>query len=227
MMTPTELAAELGISAKTLRAWLRKHYPRPAHEHGSDWQVPDQAVTSARERWAASRQPQRSSPTTRAAVPRRAAGRARLGSDEAYVLGLVSKLLDEQPMLQHRFDWLVGDANASGNRARLPVDAFFPKANLVVEYRERQHEEAVAFFDKPDRMTVSGVHRGEQRRMYDKRREIEIPRHGIRLLIVTPGDLDSDGRGRLRRSPGSDSLGIAKLLCDQGVRPSGVRGAVD
>lgn len=68
-----------------------------------------------------------------------------------------------------------------------------------MEYRERQHDEPVAFFDKPERTTVSGVHRGEQRALYDARREAEIPRHGLRLAVVRPADLDADARGRLRR----------------------------
>jgi hypothetical protein len=45
----------------------------------------------------------------------------------------------------------------------LPVDAYFPERGIVVEYYD-QHEEAVTFFDKPDQLTVSGVHRGAQRR---------------------------------------------------------------
>ncbi|WP_309751901.1 hypothetical protein [Novosphingobium sp.] len=45
----------------------------------------------------------------------------------------------------------------------LPVDAWYPELALVIEYRERQHSEAVKFFDQ--RETVSGVGRGEQRRI--------------------------------------------------------------
>ena len=79
----------------------------------------------------------------------------------------------------------------SGRRVRLPVDGYWPFANLVVEYRERQHGQSVPHFDKPARLTVSGVHRGIQRALYDARREELIPRHGIRLVIITPADLDA------------------------------------
>jgi len=34
---------------------------------------------------------------------------------------------------------------------------------VFVEYRELQHDHFVTHFDKPDRLTVSGVHRGVQR----------------------------------------------------------------
>lgn len=67
---------------------------------------------------------------------------------------------------------------------KLPVDGFWPDANLVVEYRERQHDQPVAHFDKPDRLTVSGVHRGAQRALHDAHRDEQIPAHGIRLVII-------------------------------------------
>jgi hypothetical protein len=81
-----------------------------------------------------------------------------------------------------------------------------------VEYRERQHDQPVAHFDKPDRLTVSGVHRGLQRALYDRRREVEIPAHDLRLVVITPADLTSDRRGRLRRERDSDLLAVHALL---------------
>lgn len=136
-------------------------------------------------------------------------------SDEAYVIGLAAEILGETPLTQHRFDWLRGDPGADGRRgATLPVDAYFPEHALVVEYYERQHDEAVAFFDKPDRMTVSGVHRGEQRRRYDQRRVEEIPRHGLRLVIVHAHEFDCDARGRLRRAPETDRVVLQRLLAE-------------
>lgn len=87
----------------------------------------------------------------------------------------------------------------------LPVDAYYPEHGLVVEYRERQHHEAVPFFDKPDRLTVSGVHRGEQRRRYDALRDQMIPKRGLRLVVITPSELASNTRGRLLRSADADA----------------------
>ena len=83
---------------------------------------------------------------------------------------------------------------------------------MVVEYRERQHDEPIAHFDKPDVMTVSGVHRGEQRRLYDERRDTLVPSHGLTLLIVKPSQLDADSRGRLRRHPEFDRRALLALL---------------
>ncbi|MET7487615.1 hypothetical protein [Streptomyces sp. NPDC005538] len=133
-------------------------------------------------------------------------------SDEAYVVGLCSQVLGETALAQHKFDWLLGDPGTGGRRAKLPVDAYWPGHQLVVEYRELQHDQPMPHFDKPDRLTVSGVHRGEQRARYDARRETEIPAHGLRLIVIRPADLDADGRGRLRRSQETDLAALTKIL---------------
>lgn len=133
-------------------------------------------------------------------------------SDEAYVVDLCNKVLGEAALAQHKFDWLLGDAGTSGRRAKLPVDAYWPGHRLVVEYRELQHDQPVPHFDKPDRLTISGVHRGEQRALYDARRDTEIPAHGLRLVVVRPADLDADSRGRLRRNPEADLSALRKIL---------------
>ena len=113
------------------------------------------------------------------------------------MLDLCDELLDETGHRQHTFPWLTGDPNAAGARARLRVDGFYERANVVVEYRERQHFNPVGHFDKPEVMTISGVHRGEQRRRYDERRDDLIPAHGITLWVLTPDELGGNTRGRL------------------------------
>ncbi len=136
----------------------------------------------------------------------------RKDSDEAYVLALCDSVLDEIGWRQHRFDWLRGDPGTTGRQVRLPVDGYWPNANVVVEYRELQHLRPVPHFDKPERLTVSGVHRGIQRALYDALREELIPQHGIRLVIITVQDLASDSRGRLRRERDEDLLAVKRLL---------------
>ena len=51
-MTPRELADELGISPGTLRAWLRRRYPRPGGGRRGRWHLTDDQVAAARARWA-------------------------------------------------------------------------------------------------------------------------------------------------------------------------------
>ena len=87
----------------------------------------------------------------------------REGGDEAYVMDLCDSVLGETGIRQHRFDWLVGDPGKNGQRTKLPVDGYWPGAGIVVEYRERQHDQSTPHFDKVQVLTVSGVHRGLQR----------------------------------------------------------------
>lgn len=136
-------------------------------------------------------------------------------SDEWYVLDLCDEALGAKGRRQHRFDWLLGDPNRLGRRAKLPVDGYWPEAKLVVEYHERQHGQAVDHFDKPDRLTVSGVNRREQRALYDKRRSDEIPKHDLELVIILASQLDATPRGRLKRNRELDLTTIRELLAGQ------------
>lgn len=128
------------------------------------------------------------------------------------MLGLCDEALGEPGSRQHRFDWLMGDPGKNGRCRKLPVDGYWPGAATVVEYREVQHDRPVKHFDKPDVLTVSGVHRGLQRALYDARRDTLIPAHGLRLVVVRPSDLSSSGSGRLRRLRESDIERIRHLL---------------
>ncbi len=78
-------------------------------------------------------------------------------NDENYVIDLCDKVLKQRASRQRRFAFLTGDPNGKGFAAKLPVDAYYDKLKLVIEFRERQHTESVTFFDKPDKMTVSGI----------------------------------------------------------------------
>jgi len=143
---------------------------------------------------------------------------SRAASDEAYVVDLCDAILGEPASRQHRFDWLLGDPGRDGRRRTLPVDAYYAGHRLVIEYRERQHDEPIAHFDKPDILTVSGVHRGIQRRIYDDRRAAEIPAHGLRLVVVRPSELTADQRGRLLRRREPDEAALRALLLGE-ARP--------
>ncbi|MDD3787613.1 MAG: HTH domain-containing protein [Petrimonas sp.] len=134
--------------------------------------------------------------------------------DEHYVLDLCDKVLGLTSSRQHKFDFLLGDPNSKGVAAKLPVDSFYEELNLVVEYRERQHTESVNFFDKPNRMTVSGVHRGEQRRIYDERRREILPKHKINLVEISFTDFNHDRQKRIIKNPKLDEATIKQKLND-------------
>jgi hypothetical protein len=119
-------------------------------------------------------------------------GRSRADSDEHYILDLCDEVLSQQSRRQHRFGFLVGD-----NGHPLPVDAYYPERNLVVEYREYQHSEPLAFFDR--KMTVSGIPRGQQRALYDQRRRDILPENGITLVEFCYSEFARSGARKLKR----------------------------
>jgi hypothetical protein len=119
--------------------------------------------------------------------------------DEKYVIDLCDKVLGLSSIRQHKFEFLLGDKSTNGSQAKLPVDSFYPDLGLVIEYREKQHTESVNFFDKPDKVTVSGVHRGEQRKVYDERRRKLLPENGIELVEISYADFVHDSKKRLKK----------------------------
>jgi hypothetical protein len=134
------------------------------------------------------------------------------GKDEHYVLDLCDKALGLVAKRQHKFDFLIGDPNSKGIAAKLPVDSFYEELKLVVEYREKQHTESVSFFDKPNRLTVSGVDRGVQRKIYDERRRTVLPKHKILLIEISYSDFEYDNQKRIIRRPDTDIEIIKRKL---------------
>lgn len=105
--------------------------------------------------------------------------------DQLYVTDLCDAVLGVRASREHRFAWLLGDLSPNtGRQVRLPVDAYWESLGLVMEFQEEQHSQSVKHFDKPDVLTVSGVHRGVQRRLYDERKAQMIPANGLRLVVI-------------------------------------------
>jgi hypothetical protein len=129
--------------------------------------------------------------------------------DETYIVDLCDDILGLKAHRGHRFDFLLGDPGRGGRQSRLPVDAYYPELNLVVEFHERQHSESVTLFDR--RPTISGTTRGEQRKVYDRRREEVLPQHGITLMVFSYQDFEHTRSKRLRRAH-SDRLIVQERL---------------
>lgn len=138
---------------------------------------------------------------------RRKTRRTREKSDERYVLDLVSDVLGVPYSWQHTFPDLAGDPGVRGNRRTLPVDAFYPSLDLIVEYREKQHFQRVAIMDQ--RMTISGVPRSVQRRKYDEARQKWAETSGIRVLEIRFDELVHDRSGKLLRHRDEDRAVVA------------------
>jgi diadenosine tetraphosphate (Ap4A) HIT family hydrolase len=135
----------------------------------------------------------------------------RIESDEKYVLDLVAEILAEPDYRwQHRFPTLVGDPGKDGRRRLLPVDGYFPRHRLIVEYWEKQHTAPVPIMDEGP--SVSGMSRGHQRRLYDQRRRAWAEANGLRLVILDYRGFERDTQGRLRRNRARDRQIVAEAL---------------
>jgi hypothetical protein len=160
--------------------------------------------------WFFSSTPQVANKAQSIRVPQPAVSKAtskRTHSDEHYIIDLCDEVLGAKGSRQHRFPFLTGDTGRA-----LPVDVYYPQHNLVIEYLEKQHSEAVKFFDKPDKLTASGVPRSEQRKIYDERRRTILPQHGIRLIALPYSMFACTSAGKLCRNRSEDLAAIRSAL---------------
>ena len=140
-------------------------------------------------------------------------GEMAVAKDEAYVIDLCDRVLGRKAVRQHCFDFLRGTTGR-----QLPVDAYYPDLKLVIEYRERQHSESVEFWDR--KSTVSGISRGQQRALYDKRRRELLPKNGLTLVEISCADFECNSRKRLLRVQDRDEAVVRAKFVEKGVLSS-------
>ena len=75
-------------------------------------------------------------------------------------------------------------------------------------------KEEVKFFNR--RMTVSGVSRREQRKIYDERRRTELPKHGIKLVVISYTDFGTTKS--LLRNHDADLAVVKVVLKKNGIK---------
>jgi len=68
------------------------------------------------------------------------------------------------------------------------------------------------FFDKPDKLTKSGVSRGEQRKIYDQRRRDIMPQHGLTLIEIEYSDFTCNSKNRMIRNLKQDLEVVTRTL---------------
>lgn len=139
-------------------------------------------------------------------------GKDRSKSDEYYVIDLCDEILSMKAIRQHKFDFLLGDPDKKGRCRKLPVDAYYESLNLVIEYEERQHTEPVLIFDKPTKLTISGVPRGEQRKIYDLRRKKVLPVHNVHLIVIPYTAFQNRKDKKILRDRSNDLIIVRQFL---------------
>lgn len=91
----------------------------------------------------------------------------------------------------------------------MPLDGYWVSQQLVVEFKEKQHFEPVAFWDQ--KITAPGTTRGEQRKIYDERKVGQTAEHGIRPVHVRQ-DAFPMAKGKIDRDPERDLDIVRRLL---------------
>jgi hypothetical protein len=140
-----------------------------------------------------------------------------MGKVADYIIELLDEMLGGWVEREKRYPWALGDqSEKTGRRARLPFDAVWEARGLVVEVDEDPHRRPVTFWDKPDRVTVSGVDRREQRRVYDRRKRAAARSRGYAVIEIEwecrpPPD---------RRDPSVDRVRLEGVLRDAGIDPN-------
>ena len=116
---------------------------------------------------------------------------------EHYCIELVNEVLkNPKCQRQHRFDFLRGCPTSRRPRGvKLPLEAYYPQHQLVVEFREGQHRGlGPALWD--DRPTAIGVPRKLQRQIYDTKRKRVLPQHGITVIVIHDDELTYKDRSQ-------------------------------
>ncbi|WP_433077745.1 hypothetical protein ACQP1P_35355 [Dactylosporangium sp. CA-052675] len=108
-------------------------------------------------------------------------------SDEAYVIGLCSKVLGEPAKTQHRFEWLLGDPSRDGRRVMLPVGGYWPGHQLVVVYDARRDTEIPAHGLRLVTIRPADLDCESRGRL---RRNVASDLQAIRRLLVPSSDED-------------------------------------
>lgn len=136
-------------------------------------------------------------------------------SDENYIIDLCDELLNEKASRQQRFDFLLGDLHKDGKtRTALPVDAYYQSLNLVIEFLSLHHSESAGSSDKHDRMTISGVSRAEQRKIYDQRKREVLKEKNFNLIEIDYSLFEFDSNKRLLRNKENDSVILMEIIKD-------------
>ncbi|MEY4875259.1 MAG: hypothetical protein RL708_408 [Bacteroidota bacterium] len=142
-----------------------------------------------------------------------AAEKSRLLSDESYVIDLCDTALQQKSERQKRFHFLLGDLHKDGvSQTRLPVDAYYKHLKLVIEYKEPQQTILNDTIEKEEVKTVSGVNRGEQRKIYDERRRVQLPLNGIKLIEISYDAFTCDSDNKIVRNAEQDLQTIETIL---------------
>lgn len=90
-----------------------------------------------------------------------------------WVINRIGTILKEEPELEKRFDWL---RSPTTNR-HLPIDGYFQKSNIAIEYNGPQHYHLNKFYHDTEYDLY-------HRQILDDFKYRKIRKHGIKLIVI-------------------------------------------
>lgn len=133
--------------------------------------------------------------------------------DNDYLIELCDQILNKKSQKQFTFNDLLGDFHKDGiSRTKLPLDAYYKEMNLVVEVVNKKSSTLQKDIDKSQKLTVSGVTREEQRKIYQERKRTFLEEKEIKVFEINFALFETDEENRLIRSETNDLALLKELL---------------
>ncbi|MFT4900710.1 MAG: hypothetical protein ACI9U0_002517 [Flavobacteriales bacterium] len=136
-----------------------------------------------------------------------------LNSDDTYLIELCDQLLKEVSRKQFTFDDLLGDFHKDKiSQTKLPLDAYYTSLNLVIEVVNKKSTPPKKGKDKSQKLTVSGVTREEQRKVYQERKSAYLAENNIKLFEINFALFETNDQNKLVRTKDNDEALLKELL---------------
>ncbi|MGL1887470.1 MAG: hypothetical protein OCD76_13225 [Reichenbachiella sp.] len=136
----------------------------------------------------------------------------KINSDQSYLINLCDEVLELSSSRDHKFGFLLGDANRDGmSRSILPVDAYYHTLSLAIEFTHRALDDK-DYSEKEDRLTNSGVTRSEQRKIYSERKIKGLRSNEKEVAVIDYSSFKIDKQGKIVRDLESDKKILKGIL---------------
>ncbi len=133
-------------------------------------------------------------------------------SDSKYILDLCDEALDMKGARQHTFEFLLGDYHKDGlTRTMLILDLYYPKLNLVIELRGKVYQDTS---ERESEITVSGVTRAEQRKIYNQRKVDVLAKEEVNYLEIEYYLFQLDSENKIIRNHDADLKVVQEALSE-------------
>lgn len=94
-----------------------------------------------------------------------------------FAIDKFTKAIGEEPIKEKKFDWLINKELKRPTQSPLRIDAYYPKANIAIEYNGPQHYFIDGIYTKNEEALI-------KRQKLDKLKASLIREHGIKLIVI-------------------------------------------